>query len=142
MGRNISIENGAGDFTEVSSQVLVVPTVRDGNAGYHVNEQFMDNQPVLSKCDKFTHRQTTVVAEFMRLRNARRNVLTPKYCRERQILSRQFGFQAWVPSPIFGRLKFIGHGSRACVGWRHDCRYKINRLKSVFFARSPICSVT
>src|SRR4051794_18104327 len=112
MGRNIPLENGAGHSTEVSPQVLVVPTVRDGNAGYHMNEQFMDNQSVLAKCDKFTHRQTTVAAEFMRFRNARRNVLTPKYSRERQKLSRQFRFQTWVPRPMLGGLLHFSSPSR------------------------------
>src|ERR1022692_4660851 len=116
MGRNISIENGCGYFTKVSTQVRVVTTVRDCNAGGHVNEQFVDNQSVGTKRDKFIHRQTTVVALLMHFRNAGRNVLASEYCREWQILSRQLRFQAGVPSPIFSGLLFNSHSSRACRG--------------------------
>src|SRR5664280_989549 len=101
MGRNISIENGRSDFTKISAQVLVVATVRDRNTCGHVNEQFVDNQSVSTKRDKFIHRQTTVVAQFMRFRNAGRNVLAPEYCREWQIVSRQLRFQTGVPRSIF-----------------------------------------
>ena len=67
---NISIENGARDFTKISAQVLVVTTVGHTNAGGHVNEQLVYDQSVGAKRDKFMHRQTTVVAQFTRFRDA------------------------------------------------------------------------
>ena len=70
MGRNISIENCCGDFTKASAQVLVVSTVRDRKTGGHVNEQFVHNQSLGAKRDKFMHRQTTVVGQFLRFRDA------------------------------------------------------------------------
>src|SRR3974390_1647528 len=116
MWRNISIENGRGYFTEVSTQVLVGPPVWDSKTGGHVNEQFMDNQSLGAKRDKFMHRQTTVVAQFMRCRYAGRNVLAHEHCREWQILSRQLRFQTRIPRSMLCGQRFTNHSSPAGPG--------------------------
>ena len=69
MRRNIAIENGCRDFTKGFAQVFIA-TVGDGNAGGHLNEQFMNDQSIGAKRDQLVRGQPAVLAQFLGLVDA------------------------------------------------------------------------
>src|SRR5262249_5844978 len=57
-------------------------------------------QPLGTKRDELVRRQTAIVVQLVRLGRAGRNVLGPENRRQRQILSGQLRFEAWIPSSV------------------------------------------
>jgi len=108
MRRDICIENGRGDATEVPAEVLVVGPVGYRDAAGHANQQLMDDQPLGTKRHELVRRQPAIAMQLVRVGHAGRNVLRPEDGRKRHKLARQLRFQARIPGPVL-------HGSRSVV---------------------------
>jgi len=100
MGRNMLVENGRSHATKVPAQIFLVRPVGHGKAAGYAKQQLMDDQPLGAKRDELVRRQTAIVAQLVRLGRAGRNVLGPENRRQRQILSRQLRFEAWIPGSV------------------------------------------
>jgi len=100
MGRNMLVENGRSHATKVPAQIFLARPVGHGKAAGYANQQLMDDQPLGAKRDELVRRQTAIVAQLVRLGRGGRNVLGPENRRQRQILSRQLRFEAWIPSSV------------------------------------------